>query len=130
MQNRGIVDASEEEPRASTVCANVINDGQRAAGDRHSFEWWYFDFDVSATLRIYLEWHSPMFGLRDASCTLIIRIHDRTNPEAFRSGRGKSRLITKAFRYPRSAVKQSPTIATSSFPPAAYSKATVIIILP
>ena len=51
MQNQGIVDASGEEPRASTVCANGINDGHRAAGERDSFEWWYFDFNVSATLQ-------------------------------------------------------------------------------
>jgi len=98
------------------VGADGLNDGHRTAGERHSFEWWYFDFDVSDTLRVYLEWHAPLFSLRDASCTLMIRIHDRAKPETFRSGRSKSRLITKAFRYPRSSVKQNPDHCDIEFP--------------
>lgn len=91
------------------------NDGCRIVGQGDFFEWWYFDFDLKSQHHIYIEWHAPMFNLRDNYGTLIIRVygHQRTFLNNNKKPEGP---ITKVFRYHRSLIAQNGTSCEIVFP--------------
>ena len=91
-----------------------IHDGCHITPDWNHFEWWYFDFNLESHHNVYLEWHAPIFNLRDDHCILICRTYN--NEEYPSSGKDNVVPSVKAFRYHHSTVKQSKSLCRIEFP--------------
>jgi len=78
---------------------NEPSDGVRSPGAAGHFEWWYFDFPVGEGGLARIEWHAPLFNLRDRSCVLVLRCSGLPG-----SGPGQPPLI-RAARFPRTRVE-------------------------
>ncbi|MBA7519509.1 hypothetical protein ES705_11588 [subsurface metagenome] len=87
----------------------IIHNGCHIIDYKQYFEWWYFDFDLEGQYHIYIEWHAPNFTLRDESCLLIIRMHNKAKKQSEDSK-------IKTFRYHRSLITQKETSCDIVFP--------------
>lgn len=68
-------------------------DGVRSAGAPGHFEWWYFDFPAGSGGLARIEWHAPLFNLRDGNCVLVLRCYER--------GAGPQPPLVRGARFPR-----------------------------
>ena len=78
------------------------HDGKHIDNYRSSFEWWYFDFDIMNDYHLHIEWHAPIFNLRDNYCMLIVRLHCNKK-KGFEESKSKFPII-HTYRYKRNLV--------------------------
>lgn len=83
-------------------------DGVRSAGAPGHFEWWYFDFPAGADGLARIEWHAPLFNLRDDNCVLVLRCYER--------GAAPRSPLVRAARFPRSGVTMGRERCAIRFP--------------
>lgn len=89
-----------------------MNDGVRSPESAGHFEWWYFDFPAGERGLAKIEWHAPLFNLRDRNCVLVLRYYDHR-----RNGPAQgSRPMVRGASYPRSRVEMESGRCMISFP--------------
>ncbi len=93
----------------------VIHDGCHIVDYKNYFEWWFFDFDLENDNNLQIEWHAPIWNLRENFCMLILRSY---NPKAelIHTKKSHESPIIKTFRYPCSSVRQDSTCCKIEFP--------------
>jgi len=93
----------------------VAHDGYHIVDYKNFFEWWFFDFDLGNDNSLQIEWHAPIFNLRDNFCMLILRSY-KPKKEPGNAKKIPDYSIIKTFRYPRSSVKQDSESCKIKFP--------------
>jgi len=83
-------------------------DGVRSPGAPGHFEWWYFDFPAGADGLARIEWHAPLFNLRDGNGVLVLRCYER--------GEGPRSPLVRGARFPLSRVTMDRERCAIRFP--------------
>lgn len=95
----------------------MSHDGSHITDADNCFEWWYFDFDLKDKKQLYIEFHAPIFNLRDDHCMLIIRLYDHNSTNKNNANNETLKdLPIKVFRYPRTSVGMHSDICQIQFP--------------